>query len=106
MRLASRFFAATTPMILSTCSGGPAITDWRGEACTARVSCGWSAISAWAASASSSSSAIAPWPASWAISRERVAITFSPSAGVSAPATTAADTSPIEWPITTSGVTP
>ena len=36
---------------------------------------------------------------------ERMAITRSPSATLSAPATTAAVTSPIEWPITASGVT-
>ncbi len=58
------------------------------------------------ASASSSSSAIAPCPASRDINRERVAITFNPSAGLSAPATTAAVTSPIECPITASGSTP
>ena len=55
---------------------------------------------------SSSSSAIAPCPASRDINRDRVAITRSPSAAVSAPATTAADTSPIECPITASGSTP
>ena len=58
------------------------------------------------ASASSSSSATAPWPASRDISRDRVAITRNPSAAVSAPATTAAVTSPIECPITASGSTP
>ena len=47
-----------------------------------------------------------PCPDSGAISRERVAVTRNPSAGVSAPATTAAATSPIECPITRSGVTP
>ena len=45
-------------------------------------------------------------PASPAISRDRVAITRNPSAGVNAPATTAAVTSPIECPITASGCTP
>ena len=49
---------------------------------------------------------MAPLPDSRAISRDRVAITRSPSAGLSAPATTAALTSPIECPITASGVTP
>ena len=48
----------------------------------------------------------APCPDSGAISRERVAITRKPSAGVSAPATTAAVTSPIECPITSVGVHP
>ena len=49
---------------------------------------------------------IAPCPDNRASSRDRVAITFSPSAGLSAPATTAAVTSPIECPITASGITP
>ncbi|COW36029.1 Uncharacterised protein [Mycobacterium tuberculosis] len=56
--------------------------------------------------ASSSSSAMPPWPDNGAISRDRVAVTRRPSAGVSAPATTAAATSPMEWPITRSGCTP
>ena len=56
--------------------------------------------------ASNSSSAIAPAPASRAINRERSAITCNPSARLSAPATTAAVTSPIECPITASGVDP
>ena len=47
-----------------------------------------------------------PCPDSGAISRDRVAVTRNPSAGVSAPATTAAATSPIEWPMTTSGWMP
>ena len=50
--------------------------------------------------------ATAPWPASLDINRERMAITRSPSTTLSAPATTAAVTSPIEWPITASGCTP
>ena len=55
---------------------------------------------------SSSSSAIAPCPDSRAINFDRVAITRRPSAADSAPATTAALTSPIECPITASGCTP
>ena len=45
-------------------------------------------------------------PPSRDISCDRVAISLSPSAAVNAPATTAAVTSPIEWPMTASGVTP
>ena len=86
---------------------GPAITVWRGERYPATLT---SAIVgdqlSRLASASNSSSATAPCPASRDISRDRVAITFSPSAGLSAPATTAAVTSPIECPITASGSTP
>ncbi|CFE80382.1 Uncharacterised protein [Mycobacterium tuberculosis] len=48
------------------------------------------------ASASSSSNAIVPCPDSGAISLDRTAVTRNPWAGVSAPATTAAATSPIE----------
>ena len=103
MRRASRFSAVTAAITASTCGGGPAITVWRGEAYTATVTSRWSAISASVASASNSSSAIAPCPASRASNRDRVAITASPSARVSAPATTAALTSPIECPITASG---
>ena len=107
MRRASRFWAAhRSRSRLSISSGGPAITVWRGEAYTATVTCGWSAINASVSAASSSSSAIAPWPDSRAINRDRVAITRRPSAGVNAPATTAAVTSPIECPITASGSTP
>ena len=43
---------------------------------------------------SNSRSAIAPWPDNRAINRDRVAITVNPSFGISAPATTAAETSP------------
>ena len=58
------------------------------------------------ASASNSSNAMAPRPASRANNCERVVITANPWAGVSIPAATAALTSPIECPITASGVTP
>jgi hypothetical protein len=47
-----------------------------------------------------------PEPAMRAISRERLQITFTPSSGVSTPATTAAATSPIECPMTAPGITP
>ena len=40
MRRANRFCAATAAITASTVSGGPAITDWRGDACTASVTCG------------------------------------------------------------------
>ena len=46
---------------------------------------------------------IAPWPDKRDISFDRVAITLSPSATDSAPETTAAATSPIEWPTTAIG---
>jgi hypothetical protein len=46
--------------------------------------------------ASSSSSAIAPRPANRAINADRTVITRKPSARLNAPATTAAETSPIE----------
>ena len=59
-----------------------------------------------AASGSSSIRAIAPCPDSRDISRDRVAMTLSPSATERAPATTDAATSPIEWPMTASGCTP
>lgn len=45
-------------------------------------------------------------PDSRAINRDRVVMTRKPCSGVNAPATTAADTSPIECPITASGITP
>ena len=40
MRRANRSWAATAAISASTCSGGPAITVWRGEAYTAKVTCG------------------------------------------------------------------
>ena len=40
MRRASRSWASTTAITASTCAGGPAITVWRGEAYTARVTSG------------------------------------------------------------------
>ena len=40
MRRASRSLFATVAISVSICSGGPAITDWRGEAYTASVTCG------------------------------------------------------------------
>ncbi len=85
MRRASRSWAATTAISWSICSGGPAITVWRGEAYTATVTCGCSAINASVPAASSSSSAIAPWPDSRAINRDRVAMTCSPSASRQGP---------------------
>ena len=39
-RRASRPCASTTAITASTCSGGPAITVWRGEAYTATVTSG------------------------------------------------------------------
>ncbi len=80
----------------STASTGPATTVWRGDAYTATVTPGKSAMSDSVAAASISSRAIAPLAARLAINCDRLAITRNPSAGVSAPATTAAVTSPIE----------
>ena len=57
-------------------------------------------------SAGSSTDAIAADPAIVAISFERRQITRTPSSSDSAPATTAAAASPIEWPITAPGITP
>ena len=65
-------------------SGGPAITVWRGEAYTATVT-RRRRRSGLGAPGSSSSMAIAPRPDIRAISRDRVAITRSPSAAESAP---------------------
>ena len=93
-------------MTASTDSVGPATTVWRGDEYTVTVTPGYSAISASAAVASSSSSATAPLSVSSDINLDRLAITENPSAGVRAPATTAAETSPMEWPMTASGSTP
>jgi hypothetical protein len=56
--------------------------------------------------AGSSTDAIAPEPAMVDISRERRQTTRTPSSRDSAPATTAAATSPSEWPMTAPGCTP
>ncbi len=56
--------------------------------------------------AGSSTEAIAPEPATVDIRRERRQMTRTPSSSDSAPATTAAAASPIEWPITAPGCTP
>jgi hypothetical protein len=53
-----------------------------------------------------STEAIAPEPAMVDIRRERRQMTRTPSSSDSAPATTAAAASPIEWPITAPGCTP
>ena len=80
----------------------PPITVDCGEATTASTTSSMPrAISSKSTcSAGSSTDAIAPEPAIVAISRERRQITRTPSSSDSAPATTAAAASPIEWPIT------
>ncbi|SHW95315.1 Uncharacterised protein [Mycobacteroides abscessus subsp. abscessus] len=56
--------------------------------------------------AGSSTDAMAPEPDTLSIRFERRQITFTPSASDSAPETTAAADSPIEWPMTAPGCTP
>ncbi len=90
----------------SIASVGPAITVWRGEAYTVTDNLRVVGDQRLGRLGVESTSATAPWPASCAISRDRVAITRNPSATVSAPATTAAVISPIECPMTASGSTP
>ena len=103
---ANTFCCVAAAMTASTSAVGPATTVCRGEENTVTATPGWPAINASVADASSSSSATAPLSVSADISRDRAAITFRPSAGVSAPATTAADTSPMECPIKASGSMP
>ena len=105
-RRAKRFRALTAAITASTDSARPATTCWPGETKPATLTPGKSAINASVASTSRLSNATAPWPASWDINRDRIAIARNPSETVSAPATTAAVTSPIECPITASGFTP
>lgn len=91
-----------------TVSVAPPITVDCGEATTAittsltarRVS------SSRTCAVGSSTAAIAPAPARRRHSRDRRQITRSPSCSDNAPATTAAETSPREWPITAPGRTP
>ncbi len=56
--------------------------------------------------AGNSTDAMAPEPEIVDINRDRRQITRTPSSSDSAPATTAAAASPIEWPITAPGCTP
>ena len=89
----------------ATDSGAPVTTSWPGAVCTAIQSCGNPAASSANSSSASSTTAIAPG-VSPASNRDRCVMTRTPSAGVSAPATTAAATSPIEWPRTAAGRSP
>ena len=95
-RRANTLRSRATAMTASTASVGPATTVCRGEEYTATDTPGWSAINASTASSSSSSRATAPLSASCDISADLRAITAKPSAAVNAPATTAAEISPIE----------
>ncbi len=91
-----------------TAGATPPITvDW-GEATTASTTSSTprAVNSKSTCSAGNSTDAIAPEPAIVDISRDRRQITRTPSSSVSAPATTAAAASPIEWPITAPGCTP
>ncbi len=62
-RRANVFCCRAAAISASTCSGGPAITVWRGDAYTVTVTSGWPAISASVESVSNSINATAPVPA-------------------------------------------
>ena len=101
--------ASQSPTRRATSAAAPATTVEPGDASTATDTSPPAparASSASAVAASSSTAAITPAPAILVSSADRRQMTRTPSARVSTPATTAAATSPMEWPATPAGSTP